>query len=216
MSDSGTVKLPIVDGMELDDEHRELLRPGELMRDREGRARRLPRFFYRVDSWAQAQDVELSPHFSLWEFMDTDVREAEVLRQYPRYIPCAVSLLAAQLELLRVAMDTFVHISANGGYRSPSHALSSHATPHCWATAANLYKIGDDMLNDESSITKHNRIITRLLPIVWVRPYGSEIGAVDDHVHLDLGYVTLVPHDAPSEEDSALAPAGALAQSDSA
>ena len=212
----GTTGLEIVDGFDLDTEIRALLRPDELMPDREGRARRLPRFFYRVESWAQAQEMKLAAHFSLWEFIDTDVREAELLRQYPRYVPCAISLLAAQLELLRVAMDTFVHISANGGYRSPAHALSTHATPHCWGTAANLYKVGDDMLDSESAIRKHNRIVSRLLSVAWVRPYGNEAGEVDDHVHFDLGYVTLVPRDAPSEAGRILAPAGALVRSDSA
>jgi hypothetical protein len=28
-----------------------------------------------------------------------------------------------------------------------------------------------------------------------VRPYGHEIGKADDHMHLDLGYITLVPRE---------------------
>ena len=209
MSDTGAVNLPIVDAYDMDAEHRAALKPGELMRDREGRARRLPRFFFEVDSWETAKNTQLSPHFALWEFMDIDVRELSLLRQYPRYIPCAVTLMAAQLELLRNDVNTFVHISANGGYRSPSHRLSAHATPHCWGTAVNIFKIGDDLLMGAEPIKKYNRLVTRLLPTVWVRPYGSELGAVDDHLHLDLGYVTLVPREAPSEEEALAAAGGA-------
>lgn len=207
MPEAGAIGLPIVDGFDMDERYRAALRPGELMRDREGRARRLPRFFYEVDSWATAQNTQLSPNFALWEFMDIDVREADLLRQYPRYVPCAVTLLAAQLQLLRSAVDTYVHISANGGYRSPNHALSEFATPHCWGTAANIYRIGSELMTGADAINKYNRMAGKLLPTVWVRPYGADPGCVDDHVHVDLGYVTLVPRDAPSEEE-ALAPAG--------
>lgn len=205
-AETGALRLPIIDGYRLDAGVRELLRPGELMEDREGRMRRLPRFFYRIDAWETALETQLTPHFSLWEFIDVDLREAEALRLFPRYVPCAVTLLAAQLELVRVAVDTYVHISANGAYRSPSHALSTHATPHCWGTAANLYRVGDSYLDDESTIRRYNRIVRQVLPTVWVRGYGHEAGEVDDHVHLDLGYVTLVPRDAPSEGDGT--PAG--------
>lgn len=204
-AESGALKLPIVDGYKLDSELRELLRPAELMEDREGRLRRLPRFFYRVDSWETALSTLLTPHFSLWEFLDVDLYEAEPLRVFPRYVPCAVSLLAAQLEMVRVAVDTYVHISANGGYRSPSHRLSTHATPHCWGTAANLYRVGDSYLDDENTIKRYNRIVRQVLPTVWVRSFGPGVGEVNDHVHLDLGYVTLVPRDAPSEDASTAA-----------
>ena len=29
----------------------------------------------------------------------------------------------------------------------------------------------------------------------WVMPYGHEIGKADDHMHLDLGYVVVVPRE---------------------
>ena len=87
---------------------------------------------------------ELTPNFGLWEFIDVDVREAEPLRRFPRYVPCAVTLLARALERFRDHVGTFVHVAANGGYRSPAHALTAHASPHCWGTAANIYRIGDD------------------------------------------------------------------------
>ena len=47
----GDFTLEVVDGLKLDDELRRILRPGELMRDRDGRLRRLPRFFYRIPNW---------------------------------------------------------------------------------------------------------------------------------------------------------------------
>ena len=27
----------------------------------------------------------------------------------------------------------------------------------------------------------------------WTRPFGSETGFADDHLHIDLGYVTVAP-----------------------
>jgi hypothetical protein len=192
--------LPVVDALELPAEHRRALRPGELMRDRHGRWRRLPRFFYEIPSWEVALETDLSPHFQVWEFLNVDVYEDELLRtSWPRYIPCAVTLLAAHLELFRQEAGTYVHIAANGGYRSPSHRLSTHASPHCWATAANIYKIGDEMMDTQSAIVKYNRLARRVMPALYVRPYGHGAGEADDHVHLDLGYTTAVPNDAGSE-----------------
>ena len=194
--------LDVVDGLELDDEYRRILRPAELMRDREGRLRRLPRWFYRIDSWDEALETPLSPHFEVWEFLNVDVREDERLRtDWPRYLPCAATLLAAHLELLREEVDTYVHISANGGYRSPRHRLSGHASRHCWGTAVNLYRVGDDWLDDEKTIAKYARIVRKLMPGVWVRPYGSEVAEADDHLHLDLGYTVVVPNDVAGEPE---------------
>ena len=42
-------------------------------------------------------------------------------------------------------------------------------------------------------------VATDLLPALRSRPFGPGPGCVDDHVHLDLGYVTAVPAEAPSE-----------------
>jgi hypothetical protein len=193
--------LPIVDGLLLPARVGDLLRPDGLMRDREGRMRRLPRFFYQVDSWQQALSCQVTENFALWEFMDVDVREPQTLREWPRYIPCAVTLLAAHLELFREAVDTFVHVSANGGYRSPSHGLSPFANPHCWAAAADIYRIGDTYLYDPDSIERFNRMAVARITSLSARPYGHEPGTVDDHIHLDLGYLTLVPREAGSEEE---------------
>src|SRR5204862_294723 len=82
---------------------------------------RLPRFFYEVDSWQTALTTQLTPHFGLWELMDVDLHEASDLRMFPRYVPCAVTSLAAALEVFRLEVGATVRIAANGGYRSPVH-----------------------------------------------------------------------------------------------
>lgn len=169
------------------------------MRDAAGKLRRLPRFFYEVDSWQTAQQVQLANDFCLWEFLTVDVREAELLRTFPRYIPCAVTALAAHLQVFRDVAGTYVHIAANGGYRSPSHALSRHASLHCWGTAVNIYRVGDDYLDTQDNIERYARLARKSLPGWWVRPYGSDAGFADDHLHLDLGYLLLVPRESPSE-----------------
>jgi hypothetical protein len=177
-----------------------VLRPGELLHDGQGRARRLPRFFYEVDTWEAARKVELAPHFTLSEFIHTDVREAGVLQGWPRYVPCAVTLLAAGLEVFRRQVGTYVFIAANGGYRSPSHALARDASTHHWGTAANIYRVGDDYLDDGATIERYALMVQEVLPGAWVRPHGPEAGFADDHLHLDLGYVIQVPRDAGGEE----------------
>lgn len=203
MSDRGVLPLPVVDAVNLNRAHHAVLRPDALLTDAEDKARRLPRFFYEVDSWQTAQQVMLSEHFSLWEFLTVDVREAELQRTFPRYIPCAVTALAAHLQVFREAVGTFVHIAANGGYRSPGHQLSTHASTHCWGTAVNIYRVGDDYLDTQDKIERCARIARKSLPGWWVRPYGCEKGFADDHLHLDLGYLLLVPREAPSERPSA-------------
>ena len=193
------IGLRIVDGRRLEKRFRDALDPGGVLCDLQGRARLLPRFFYEVPSWDVALETRLSPHFDLWEFVQTDVREAPALQSFPRYVPCAVTLLAACLEQLRDAVGTFVHVAANGGYRSPSHALTRNASTHCWATAVNIHRIGDTDLDDRASIERYGAIARDSLPGVWVRPYGPGVGMADDHLHLDFGYVNAVPRDAPSD-----------------
>src|SRR5438045_4088611 len=114
--------------------------PGALVRDAYGRMRRLPRFLYLVESWQVALHTMLAPHFGLWEFIDVDLHEPLPLRTYPRYVPCAVSMLAAHLQVFRAAVGQPVRIAANGGYRSPSHAKSVAGSTHAWGTAANIYR----------------------------------------------------------------------------
>lgn len=199
---NGLLPLPLVDAFELDSNRRKLLRPDELFEDRQGRARRLPRFFYEVDSWQTALNTVVSEHFTLSELMGVDVREARTLRLFPRYVPCTITLLAAHLELFRQAVGTFVHVAANGGYRSPSHGLSTHASTHCWGTAANIYKIGDDYVDTQERIEKYSKVMTKLLPSIWIRPFGHGVGQADDHLHIDLGWVLLTPAAAASESKS--------------
>ena len=193
IAEAGSLALPVVDALQLDEHRRKLLRPDELVDDSIG-VRRLPRFFYEVDSWSTALDTRLTENFTLHEFIGVDVREAQALRIFPRYVPCAVTLLAAHLELLREKVGTFVHIAANGGYRSPAHILSSDSSAHCWGTAANIYRVGDEYLDSQERIDRFARILNRLLPSAWTRPYGHGRGEADDHLHMDLGYAVLVPH----------------------
>lgn len=192
-----TLPLPVVLADDLPAEVRKVLRPGEVLRDRSGAARVLPSTFLRVDSWGQALDTPLTPHFRLSELIGVDVREAPLARAFPRYVPCALVLLAAGLELFRLEVDTYVHVAANGGYRSPGHALTRHASRHCWGTAANIYRIGDTWLDNREEIEKYAAIARRVIPGVWVRPFGQEDGEADDHLHIDLGYTVFDPVEAP-------------------
>lgn len=187
------VQLELVDGLALPDDVRTVLRPGEPLRDAGGTDRTLPRWFYRVESWQQALETQLTEHFALWELIGVDVRETPRLRHFPRYVPCAVVALATALEVFRRAAGTLVHVAANGGYRSPAHALTRHASRHCWAAAANVYRVGDDYLDNLDVIDKYARLARREVPGLWIRPYGIEAGCADDHLHLDLGYVIVEP-----------------------
>lgn len=194
---SALLPLPLVRADQLPDALREALQPGGTLRDRAGVARMLPSSFLRVDSWEQAAQTRLTPHFTLSEFIGVDVREAPAVRAFPRHVPCAVLLLATALELLRLEVGTYVHVAANGGYRSPAHALSRHASRHCWGTAANIYRIGDAWLDSREDIEKYAAIARRVIPGVWVRPWGEGDGEADDHLHLDLGYTLFDPAPAP-------------------
>ncbi|MEX0907018.1 MAG: hypothetical protein WD054_01710 [Gemmatimonadota bacterium] len=184
--------LPLVEGSALPEACRHVLRPGESLIDRHGHERVLPATFMRIDSWQQALDLPLTAHFNLWELIGVDVREAAPLRTFPRYVPCALLLLASALELFRLEVGTYVHVAANGGYRSPGHALSRMASRHCWGTAANIYRVGDCWLEERTEIEKYAELARRLIPGVWIRPAGSGDGEVDDHLHLDLGYTIFV------------------------
>lgn len=185
--------LTVVDGLELPREYREALRPGELVRDGAGRTVQLPRYFFEVPSWEVALKTELAPHFGAFEFLDVDVREAEPLRAFPRYLPCAVVAFASALERFREAVGSPVRIAANGGYRSPSHELSRESSPHLWGSAADIYRVGGEYLDDPERIRRYAEVARRTIRGVWVRPLGNEADEAFDHLHLDLGYLTLVP-----------------------
>ena len=186
--------LPVVDGLRLPDDLRALLRPDDTVADRYGRLHRLPRFFYEVRSWSQAKELSLTTHVRLSELLIVDCREApRLLEEFPHYVPCAVSLLARWLEDFRQRVGASVYIAANGGYRSPSHRLSTVATSHQWAAAADIYRVGDTFLNTQSAIDKYAMLAREMAPEINVLPYGHQPGESDDHLHLDLGYVHLVP-----------------------
>ncbi len=192
-----TFKLKVVDGLGLPDDVRGALRPGATVEDAQGRQRALPRFFYEIPSWDVATETVLAPSFGLYEFIHVDLHEAHVLHQFPRYVPCAVTALAAHLSVLRQTFGTYVHVSANGGYRSPAHQRTTpDALDHAWGTAADLYRVGDDFLDTRDAIEDYAARIQALLPGVWIAPYGADPGQADDHLHLSLGYFTLTPPNA--------------------
>jgi hypothetical protein len=190
-------RLEVVDARMLPQEVRDALAPGEARLDEHGSLRELPRFFYRIESWDHAMSVRLTPNFGLWEFIQTDVRENPILQSFPRYIPCALPMLALALDRFRERVDTFVHVAANGGYRSPTHARNrERASTHCWGTAVDIYKIGDTSLDSRGAIQEYSAIARDTIPGAWARPYGADRGEADDHLHLDLGFVLAVPRDA--------------------
>ena len=188
--------LKVVDAFDLDDELRSVLKPGEMIRDAQGRRHRLPRYFYEIPSHEVAMSTRLTQHFGLNEFILTDLKEAPRMQEFPRYVPCAVRLLAFYLEQFRAASNASVHIAVNGGYRSPSHKLSQNASPHMWGTAADIYRIGSTILKTKEAIEKYNEIAEDVFDEITVLPYGHVTGKeADDHVHVDLGYITMVPRE---------------------
>ena len=188
--------LKVVDAFDLDDELRSLLRPGEMVRDAQGRRHRLPRYFYEIPSHEIAVKTRLTAHFGLNEFILVDLKEATRLQQFPRYVPCAVRVLAFYLEQFRASVGASVHIAVNGAYRSPAHKLATSGTPHMWGTAADVYRIGTTILRTNDAIHKYNEIAEELSADVTVLPYGHVTGQnADDHVHIDLGYLTVVPRE---------------------
>ena len=188
-----SLPLPMTTAADLPESYRALLNPGATLHDVYDQPRTLPQSFLRIESWDQALATQLTPHFLLWELIGVDVREAPPLRTFPRYVPCALLLLAAALELFRLEVGTYVHIAANGGYRSPGHALTRHASRHCWGTAANIYRVGDVYLDNREDIERFAAAARRVLPGVWIRPYGIADGEADDHLHIDLGYTVFDP-----------------------
>jgi hypothetical protein len=188
--------LRAIDGLDLPEEYRALLRPGEAETDVQGNIHHLPRFFYEIGSWQEAHEIRLASHFTLAELMLVDCREARLLlSQFPHYVPCAIVLLARFLEDFRREVDAPVFISANGAYRSPVHQIGGAKSIHAWGTAANVYRVGDTFLSDARSIEKYMGIAASLGPAVFVRPFGPERGQTDDHLHIDLGFASLTPRE---------------------
>jgi hypothetical protein len=185
-------ELRAVDGLTLSAEHRAALRPGEAVTDEHGKVHHFPRFFFEVPSWEEAHSLRVAAHFKLSELMTVDSREADLLlRTFPHYVPCAILALGRYLEDLRREVDAPVFIGANGGYRSPAHRSNKGPCLHSWGTAADIYRIGDTYLNDEKSIERYARVAASLGAEVFVRSYQPG----DDHLQVDLGYLTLVPRE---------------------
>lgn len=181
-----------VDGLTLSAEHRAVLRPGEAITDANGVVHHFPRFFFEVPSWEEAHSLRVAAHFCLSELITVDSREADLLlRTFPHHVPCAILALARYLEDLRREVDAPVFISANGGYRSPAHRSNKNPSLHSWGTAADIYRIGDTYLDDEKNITRYGSIAASLGAEVSVRSYQPG----DDHLQVDLGYLTLVPRE---------------------
>ena len=188
-------ELKVVDAHDLDPEIRSLLRPGEMVKDPEGRRHRLPRYFYEIPSYEQSKEIRLSWHFRLNEFIRVDLREATRLQEYPRYVPCAVRNMAFYLQRIRDVIGASLHISVNGGYRSPAHDRNHPGSPHMWATAVDIYRIGTSILHTAEMIEKYRRSVEDLADELHVSPFGHEAGSADDHLHIDLGYLTYIPRE---------------------
>src|SRR5437868_15321363 len=86
-------QIKVVDAFDLDDELRSLLKPGEMVRDSQGRRKRLPRYFYEVASHDAAVQLRLTQHCGLNEVMRVDLKEAPRLQEFRRYGPGPVRLL---------------------------------------------------------------------------------------------------------------------------
>jgi len=192
---NGLEPLKVADGMDLSPQMRALLRPGERAKDRRGRTHMLPRFFLEIGSWEQAKKRPVTANFSFAELLMVDCREADtLLNTFPHYVPCAVQVLAQYLERFREKAEAPVFIAANGGYRSPAHRAHAEAvSPHCWACAADIYRVGDVYLDDEKSIERYRRMAEGLGQEVRTKPYGHGTQETDDHLHIEIGYVTLAP-----------------------
>ena len=91
-----SLSLRVVDGCRLDEERRRALRPAELVRDRQGRARRLPRYYYQVPSWDEALATQLTPHFGLWELLDVDFREERSMTVSLRDLPSRPTIVVLE------------------------------------------------------------------------------------------------------------------------
>lgn len=191
---SDEITLHAVDGCRLGAEHRALLRPNEMEVAEDGSYHAFPRFFYEVPSWEAAKECRIAKNFVLAELLTVDCREAALLlRYFPHYVPCAVLILARYLQEFRARVEAPVFIAANGGYRSPAHALNRPASPHCWGAAVNVFRIGDSMLDSSKTIERYARIAESIGPEVQTKPYGPGKGESTDHLHFDIGYVHLVP-----------------------
>jgi hypothetical protein len=144
----------------------------------------------------EAQETKLTLHFSLAELITVDSREADLLvAGVPALCASArIAILARYLESFRQRVEAPVFVSVNGGYRSPAHRLvPGDAARTTGPAAADIYRVGDTYLDTQSAIEKYAKVAEGIGEEVYVKPYGHDAGQTDDHLHLDLGFVTLVP-----------------------
>ncbi len=185
-----------VDGLRLEGALVTLLKPAEAVSDDLGNIHFLPRFFYEVPSWEEAKKARISEHFTFAELMSVDCREARpLLDSFPHYVPCAICVLGRYLEAFRQKVEAPVFISVNGGYRSSAHKRNKVTGPHSWGTAADIYRIGDTFLDTRRDIEKYGEIARSLGAEVFAKPAGEGQGKTDDHLHIDIGYVSYVPRE---------------------
>ena len=112
-----------------------------------------------------------------------------------------VTLLAFALVL--TAILGWQALDAERSHRAAAEsALSDYASPHCWGSAANIYRIGDEWLDTQEKIEKYAAIARRVAPAIWVRPYGPNKGFADDHLHVDIGYTRQTPRGQDAETGS--------------
>ena len=65
-----------------------------------------------------------------------------------------------------------------------------------WGTAADVFRIGSNIMKTRELIEKYNIVAEDLSEDITVLPYGPLTGQnADDHVHIDLGYITLIPRE---------------------
>jgi hypothetical protein len=50
------------------------------------------------------------------------------------------------------------------------------------------------MIDTREAFDRYAQIARATIPGVRVRPFGTDRGEADDHLHIDLGYVVAVPH----------------------
>ena len=107
--------------------------------------------------------------------------------------------MPAALEVLRVEIGAPIRIAANGGYRSPAHARSRSASPHCWGTAANIYRIGSDYIDSEETISRYADVAARSVELIDGMLRSAALGGTEVSVHDGVGR----PADARIHEESA-------------
>ena len=99
-------------------------------------------------------------------------------------------LIARYLEDLRRDADGVDRWSARTAVIAPRLIERNEPkSPHCWATAADIYRVGGTYLDNERSISKYADMAQSLGPQVFARPYTEG----DDHLHIDLGFITVTP-----------------------